>query len=170
MADVDLAIAADGEATLPALIEAVKRLVTGDRRRVFEERGGEAGRGQPRDARTRQGRGQLRMGCEPGQHRSSVCRDLGADQARRLVARLELLQRRWRLAEAAVGFQQAVSLAGRCRRRRHRLRRARLGRRRARQPEARAAVGGDPDRRRSRCTRRACCGPRRTTRFRCSAS
>ena len=39
MADVDLAIAADGEATLPALIEAVKRLVTGDRRRVFEERG-----------------------------------------------------------------------------------------------------------------------------------
>jgi acetolactate synthase-1/2/3 large subunit len=39
MAEVDLAIAADGEATLPALIEAVKRLVTGDRRRVFEERG-----------------------------------------------------------------------------------------------------------------------------------
>ena len=39
MADVDLAIAADGEATLPALIDAVKRLVTGDRRRVFEERG-----------------------------------------------------------------------------------------------------------------------------------
>ena len=39
MANVDLAIAGDGEATLPALIEAVKRLVTGDRRRVFEERG-----------------------------------------------------------------------------------------------------------------------------------
>jgi acetolactate synthase I/II/III large subunit len=39
LADVDLAIAADGEATLPALIEAVKRLSTGDRRRAFEERG-----------------------------------------------------------------------------------------------------------------------------------
>src|SRR5262245_16522135 len=39
MADVDLAIAADGEATLPALIEAVKRLITGDRRRLFQERG-----------------------------------------------------------------------------------------------------------------------------------
>ena len=39
MADVDLAIAADGEATLPALIDAVKRLLTGDRRRIFEERG-----------------------------------------------------------------------------------------------------------------------------------
>jgi thiamine pyrophosphate-dependent acetolactate synthase large subunit-like protein len=36
--EVDLAIAADGEATLPALIEAVKRLTTADRRRVYEER------------------------------------------------------------------------------------------------------------------------------------
>jgi thiamine pyrophosphate-dependent acetolactate synthase large subunit-like protein len=39
MAEVDLAIAADGEATLPSLIEAVKRLVTGDRRRAVEARG-----------------------------------------------------------------------------------------------------------------------------------
>ena len=39
MANVDVAIAGDGEATLPAIIEAVKRLVTGDRRRAFEERG-----------------------------------------------------------------------------------------------------------------------------------
>jgi thiamine pyrophosphate-dependent acetolactate synthase large subunit-like protein len=37
--NVDLAIAADGEATLPSLIEAVKRLVTGDRRRLYQERG-----------------------------------------------------------------------------------------------------------------------------------
>jgi acetolactate synthase-1/2/3 large subunit len=39
MQEVDLAIAADGEATLPALIDAVRRLTTGDRRRVFQERG-----------------------------------------------------------------------------------------------------------------------------------
>lgn len=39
MQDVDLAIAADGESTLPSLIEAVKRLTTADRRRVFQERG-----------------------------------------------------------------------------------------------------------------------------------
>jgi len=38
-AEVDLALAGDGEATLPSLIEAVRRLVTPDRRRVFEERG-----------------------------------------------------------------------------------------------------------------------------------
>jgi acetolactate synthase-1/2/3 large subunit len=38
-AEVDLAIAADPEATLPSLIEAVKRLITADRRRAFDERG-----------------------------------------------------------------------------------------------------------------------------------
>ena len=39
MQEVDLAIAADAEATLPALIEAVKRLSTRARRQVFEARG-----------------------------------------------------------------------------------------------------------------------------------
>jgi len=39
MQEVDLAIAADGEATLAPLLEAVRRLTTADRRRVFEERG-----------------------------------------------------------------------------------------------------------------------------------
>jgi acetolactate synthase-1/2/3 large subunit len=39
MADVDLAIAADSEATLPALIEEVKRQLTADRRRALEDRG-----------------------------------------------------------------------------------------------------------------------------------
>jgi acetolactate synthase I/II/III large subunit len=37
--EVDLAIAADAEATLPALIEACRRLITADRRRAFGERG-----------------------------------------------------------------------------------------------------------------------------------
>jgi thiamine pyrophosphate-dependent acetolactate synthase large subunit-like protein len=39
MAEVDLAIAADAEATLPVLIEEVKRLITADRRRSLLERG-----------------------------------------------------------------------------------------------------------------------------------
>jgi acetolactate synthase-1/2/3 large subunit len=38
-AEVDLAIAADAEATLPSLIEAIKRLITDDRRRTFDNRG-----------------------------------------------------------------------------------------------------------------------------------
>jgi len=37
--EVDIAMAADAEATLPSLIEAVKRNITPDRKRVFEERG-----------------------------------------------------------------------------------------------------------------------------------
>jgi acetolactate synthase I/II/III large subunit len=37
--DLDLTIAGDAEATLPSLVDAVKRLITGDRKRVFDERG-----------------------------------------------------------------------------------------------------------------------------------
>jgi acetolactate synthase I/II/III large subunit len=37
--EVDIAIAADAEATLPSLIEACKRLITADRKRVLDERG-----------------------------------------------------------------------------------------------------------------------------------
>lgn len=37
--EVDLAIAADAEATLPSLIDAVNRLITADRKRMFEDRG-----------------------------------------------------------------------------------------------------------------------------------
>jgi thiamine pyrophosphate-dependent acetolactate synthase large subunit-like protein len=38
-AEVDLSIAADAEATLPALIEACKKLITPDRRRAMQQRG-----------------------------------------------------------------------------------------------------------------------------------
>src|SRR6266852_2900420 len=37
--EVDMAITGDGEATLPALIEACKRLITADRKRALQERG-----------------------------------------------------------------------------------------------------------------------------------
>ena len=37
--EVDIAMAADGEATMPALLESVKRQLNGDRKRVFEDRG-----------------------------------------------------------------------------------------------------------------------------------
>jgi acetolactate synthase-1/2/3 large subunit len=37
--EVDLALAGDAEATLPALTEAVKRLITEDRKRAFQQRG-----------------------------------------------------------------------------------------------------------------------------------
>ena len=53
--EVDLAIAADAAATLPSLIEAVKRLITADRRRVFQDRGAKiAAANQAARERTRQ--------------------------------------------------------------------------------------------------------------------
>ena len=53
--DVDLAIAADAEATLPSLIEEVKRLITPDRKRFFQDRGGKlAAMHQRAEERTRQ--------------------------------------------------------------------------------------------------------------------
>ena len=42
-ADVDLAIAADGEATLPSLIEEIRRLITPDRKAAMAERGARVG-------------------------------------------------------------------------------------------------------------------------------
>ena len=69
MQEVDLAIAADGEATLPALIEAVKRLTTADRRRVYEERV-RTWRRQPRRSRGGPRGGHVRLGRESGEHRS----------------------------------------------------------------------------------------------------
>lgn len=42
-AEVDLAIAADGEATLPSLIEEVRRLITPDRKAAMAERGARVG-------------------------------------------------------------------------------------------------------------------------------
>ncbi len=54
MQEVDIAIAADAEATLPALIEAVRRLADRSRQRVFAERGerlAEASRAAAHDAR-----------------------------------------------------------------------------------------------------------------------
>jgi thiamine pyrophosphate-dependent acetolactate synthase large subunit-like protein len=41
---VDIALAADAEATLPALTEAVRRQITDDRKRMFEDRGAKLGR------------------------------------------------------------------------------------------------------------------------------
>src|SRR6202034_18167 len=41
--EVDIAIAADAEETLPALIEACRKLVTGDRKRAYEARGKKLG-------------------------------------------------------------------------------------------------------------------------------
>ncbi len=149
MQEVDLAIAADGEATLPALIDAVKRLTTADRRRVFEERGAKLAQASRAAAEASRVAASYAWEASPVSDGAAERRALGADQERRLVARLELLQQRPdELAAPPLELRQVVSVAGPRRRRRHRIRRAGVGRRRAGEPEARAALRRHPDRRR----------------------
>jgi len=136
-AEVDLAIAADAEATLPPLIEAVKRQMTGDRKRVFENRGAKLAEA---------GRGELRLGREPGEHCAAVRRNVGTDQERGLGARQ---RHRRRMGAPFVELRQAVSVDWWIRRRRRRLRCAGGRRRGARPQETRAARGEHPERRRS---------------------
>ena len=89
-AEVDLAIAADAEATLPALIEAVQ---APDHRRSQDGPSQSAARSSPKPpSRLASGlREQAadRLGREPDQHRAPVRRAVGADQERRLVAGVE---------------------------------------------------------------------------------
>ena len=61
-AEVDIAIAADGQATLPSLIEACKRLITADRRRAMDDRGKTDRGGERTEPRARPHRGELRRG------------------------------------------------------------------------------------------------------------
>src|SRR5712692_4303674 len=76
MADVDVAIAADAEATLPLLIEEVNRQLTADRKRARRQVGRSASAG----AHAGDGGGRLRLGLEPHQPRSAVGRVVGANQ------------------------------------------------------------------------------------------
>jgi acetolactate synthase-1/2/3 large subunit len=48
--DVDVAMAADAEATLPSLTEAIKRMTTDDRKRVFQDRGAKLAAGNQKTA------------------------------------------------------------------------------------------------------------------------
>ena len=70
------------EATLPALIEACKKRITADRKRVFEERGKSLG-AAAKEAHERSALvDALRLGRQPHQHRAHGDGDLGAGQDR----------------------------------------------------------------------------------------
>ena len=126
-AEVDLAIAADAEATLPALIEACKRLITPDRKRVFEERGAKLAEGIEADARARSRAGGVGWDASPisTARLSAELWDQIKNEDWSLVSDTTVRQR---LAAAAVGLRQALSVHRRARRVRHRLRRAGGGR------------------------------------------
>ena len=145
--EVDVAMAADAEATLPALTEAVRKLTTADRRTAFAERRTQVRAG----ARAREGSSARRSGARVGgvanQHGTDGCGDLGSDSQRRLVARVRERQHQ-RLGVPPVGLRQALSASRRLRRRRRRLRCSGGSGRRACQQETRAALDKHPGRRR----------------------
>ena len=153
---VDLAIAADAEATLPVA-----------------DRGGEAGddRRKPRSRAERRGaalrkaaadiaernraNADARLGREPDLDGAHVGRDLERDQGRGLGAGLAR-QPAERVAAPAVELRQAAPVHRRLRRRGRRLRPAGRGRRRARPSRARPPVRQHPaGRRRALCAGRA---------------
>ena len=78
--EVDLAMAADPETTLPSLTEAAKRLITDDRKRAFQDRGAQDRRRSPEGARARARRRDLRLGRQPDQPASLAGGTVGADQ------------------------------------------------------------------------------------------
>ena len=114
-AEVDLAIAADAEATLPALIEACKRLITADREARIRRTRCEAGGGGETDAGPRNRTGCVWLGFEPDHHGAGVGGVLESDPERRLVAAVGCESVFQQLADAAVGFREAPQLHWRAR-------------------------------------------------------
>ena len=139
-AEVDLAIAADAEATLPSLIEAVKRLLTDDRKTRVR---GPRNRNSPRSATThRAARDAAAYGWDASPISTArLCAEIwGADQERRLVAGVErAFVSDWPLR--LWNFDKHYQYIGGVRRLRRRVRRAGGGRRGAGQQEARPADG-----------------------------
>ncbi len=82
---VDISIAGDAEATMPALIEAVKSGAAGRPQGGHRAARRWSAQGLGANACTHAEGGDLCLGCEPDQHRADVRRDLGADQGRGLV-------------------------------------------------------------------------------------
>jgi thiamine pyrophosphate-dependent acetolactate synthase large subunit-like protein len=139
-ADVDIAIAADGDATLPVLIEEIRRQITPERKSA---RGG----GTQGDPARQHRRRASRMGREPGERSAPDRGTRGPDRQRRLGDRLGPPVH-GRLAAPAPQPRQAVSVQRRLRRLRHRLRHAGVGGRGAGAQEGGPPVGGHRRRRR----------------------
>ena len=146
-------IEVDAEASLPRLIEEVRRQMTPDRQRVIQDRASEARRRQPAGAsrgadacaRTEA----RRVECQSDQHRADLRRAVAAHRERRLDSRLaeQLLGRRTTpscgITTNRTATWAAQGAGG------HGVRRAGVGGRRAGREEPRADRDQHPERRRS---------------------
>ena len=70
--EVDLDIAADAEATLPSLTEAVKRLMTDDRKRAVQDRGVRLAKAHQHALARNRDAAALRLGRQPHQHGAAL--------------------------------------------------------------------------------------------------
>ena len=144
---VDMSMAADAEATLPSLIEAVKAAIPNDRKAAIEKRG-EAAKKAKAEARERNLQAAaIAWDASPISTARLSMEIWGADQGPRLVAGRAVRQRQ-RLAASAVADGEALPLARPLGRLRRRLRRCRP-RSAARSPTATSAAAS---RSRSRAT------------------
>ena len=149
IAEVDLAIAADAEATLPSLIEAVKRLI--DRRSQARVPGArsQTGGGQPAPPATARAPTPRTPGTRvPISTARAVARNCGrrsrtkTGRSCRAIAGSAAGRGGSGISTSHYQYIGGPGGVG------HRLRRAGRGRRRARQPQARPPLGQHPERRR----------------------
>ena len=105
---VDVSMPADAEATLPALIEAVKSAIPNDRKDAIDKARRRHPQGLRQWPRAHQAGRRDRLGREPDQHRAAGDGDLRPDQGSRLVAGVDVGQCQ-QLAEPAVADGEASS-------------------------------------------------------------
>ena len=145
--EVDLAMAADAEATLPSLIEAVKNLLTDDRKRAFADRGKKLAAAH--DDALRRSRDEAAYGWDASPITTArLCAEIwGAihNEDWSLVCEVSPWVNRWPLRLWNFDKYHQYIGFGRVRRR---LRGSGVARRSAGQQEVRAADGHDPKRRR----------------------
>ncbi len=131
------AIAGDGEASLPALTEAVRRLVDAGRKSAFEARGKQLRGGALDHASSRPSPTPRSAGTRARSRTARLCAEVYAQiQRRGLVAGRQRASAT--PGRTAVGIRQAASAGSALRRCRHRLQRPGFARRRARQQAPRA--------------------------------
>jgi len=145
--EVDLAIAGDGEASLPLLTERIRQRVDPGRRSDFEARGRKLA--QANRASLEQVKSLATIGWDASPITTArLCAEtVGPDQGQGLVAGGQ--RHPDDLAAPFMGLRQAISVERRLRRLRPGLQRAGLGGRCARQSSARPLDRLDPGRRRS---------------------
>ena len=141
--EVDLALAADAEATLPSLIEAVKHLLTDDRRTAFEERGRQLAERKQQSLAAARRDATYAWDASPISTARVAAELWHQIQGRGLVAGIESANAEL-MADAAVGLRQALSGHRRLGCSRPRLRCTGRGGRRTREPQVRPPIGERP--------------------------